>query len=101
MEQLNIFMTQDLIKIIETAFENRQNINISTTGEIREAVNHIANELDCGKIRVCEKINDKWQVNQWIKKAILLSFKLNDNYLSSTQNSIGDNIKFFDKVFKG
>ena len=98
MEQLNIFMTQDLIKIIETAFENRQNINISTTGEIKDAVNHIAHELDCGKIRVCEKINDKWQVNQWIKKAILLSFKLNDNYLSSTQNSIGDNIKFFDKV---
>jgi len=91
-------MQTNLIKIIETAFENRQNINTSTTGEIRDAVNHITNELDCGKIRICNKIEGGWQVNQWIKKAILLSFKINDNYLSSSENSIGDNVKFFDKV---
>jgi len=91
-------MTNDLINIIETAFENRQNINTKTSGEIRETVNHILHELDSGNLRVCQYNSGNWQVNQWIKKAILLSFRLNDNYLSSTQNSIGDNIKFFDKI---
>ncbi|NBX53207.1 MAG: 2,3,4,5-tetrahydropyridine-2,6-dicarboxylate N-succinyltransferase [Proteobacteria bacterium] len=92
----------NLSQIIENAFEKRNEINTQTKGEIREAVSQIMRELDCGKIRVCQKVNDqivgKWQVNQWIKKAILLSFRLNDNYLTATQNSIGDDIKFFDKV---
>ena len=91
-------MTQDIIKIIDEAFENRQNINTKTTGEIRDAVNHIVNELDHGKLRVCQKVDNNWQVNQWIKKAILLYFKLSDNYISASDNSLGDNIKFFDKV---
>jgi 2,3,4,5-tetrahydropyridine-2-carboxylate N-succinyltransferase len=90
-------MTENLAKIIENAFENRGEINLKTTGEIRSAVVETLNLLDAGKIRICEKINENWQVNQWIKKAILLSFRLNDNYLSAT-NSSGDSVKSFDKV---
>lgn len=90
-------MTKNLTKIIENAFENRSEINLKTTGEIRDAVVETLNLLDAGQIRICEKINNIWQVHQWIKKAILLSFRLNDNYLSAT-NSSGDAIKSFDKV---
>ena len=69
----------DLEKIINDAFEDRDNINVNTTGDIRNAVDETLNKLDSGNLRVCEKINNEWQVNQWIKKAILLSFRLNDN----------------------
>ena len=66
----------DLEGIINKAFENREKINIDTTGDIRNAVDETLNNLDSGIIRVCEKINNEWLVNQWIKKAILLSFRL-------------------------
>src|SRR3989338_40786 len=85
-------------KIIENAFENRSEINIKTNGEIRDAVNETLNFLDCGKLRICEKKNAFWHVNQWVKKAILLSFRLNDNYLSKHEAVSGDAISFFDKV---
>lgn len=88
----------NLSSIIEKAFENRDQINLSTTGEVRDAVNQTLSLLDEGKIRICEKQNDVWQVNQWIKKAILLSFRLNDNYLSSQSSVSGDPLSFFDKV---
>ncbi len=84
--------------IIENAFENKAQINIQTKGEIRDAVNEAINLLDSGQARVCNKIDDKWHVNQWLKKAILLSFRLNDNFLSKQQNINGDAISFFDKV---
>jgi len=82
-------MTNNLAQIIEKSFENRAEINLQTKGEIRDAVNQTLALLDLGAIRVCEKIDNSWRVNQWIKKAILLSFRLNDNKL-------GDG--FFDKV---
>jgi len=63
----------DLEKIINDAFEDRDNINVNTAGDIRNAVDETLNKLDSGNLRVCEKINNEWQVNQWIKKAILLS----------------------------
>ena len=69
----------ELKKIIEQAFEQRDEISFNTKGEIRDSVEETLNQLDVGKIRVCEKISDEWIVNQWIKKAILLSFRLNDN----------------------
>ena len=69
----------DLERIINDAFEERDNINVNTAGDIRNAVDETLNKLDSGSLRVCEKINNEWQVNQWIKKAILLSFRLNDN----------------------
>lgn len=68
-----------LEKIIETAFENRDSVTLSTTGEIRDAVETSLNLLDAGQARVAEKLADgNWKVNQWLKKAVLLSFRLND-----------------------
>lgn len=70
-----------LSTVIETAFENRAEINLSTKGEVRDAVETALNLLDSGQARVAEKIDGEWQVNQWLKKAVLLSFRLNDNVL--------------------
>ena len=68
-----------LEKIIETAFDNRDSVTISTKGEIRDAVETSLNLLDTGTARVAEKQADgSWTVNQWLKKAVLLSFRLND-----------------------
>ena len=68
----------DLQQTIEAAFEDRANINITTTGAVREAVEEALILLDTGRERVAEKIDGQWQVNQWLKKAVLLSFALND-----------------------
>jgi len=64
---------------IETAFEQRDGVSVSTKGEIRDAVDAALNLLDSGKARVAERQADgSWKVNQWLKKAVLLSFRLND-----------------------
>ena len=83
----------DLERIINDAFEERDNINVNTAGNIRNAVDETLNKLDSGSLRVCEKINNEWQVNQWIKKAILLSFRLNDNEIIKASHAT-----WFDKV---
>ncbi|MFC3071616.1 2,3,4,5-tetrahydropyridine-2,6-dicarboxylate N-succinyltransferase [Shinella pollutisoli] len=63
---------------IERAFEDRDGVNTSTRGEVREAVEAALNLLDSGKARVAERGADgAWTVNQWLKKAVLLSFRLN------------------------
>ncbi|TCR90903.1 2,3,4,5-tetrahydropyridine-2,6-dicarboxylate N-succinyltransferase [Rhizobium sp. BK376] len=68
-----------LEKTIEAAFDNRDNVNTSTRGEIRDAVEAALELLDGGKARVAERGSDgNWTVNQWLKKAVLLSFRLND-----------------------
>ena len=68
-----------LEKTIEAAFDNRDNVNTSTRGEVRDAVETALNLLDSGKVRVAERGSDgNWTVNQWLKKAVLLSFRLND-----------------------
>ena len=69
---------EQLKKIIEVNFEKIEEINPQTKGELREAVKEVINLLDEGKIRVAEKKDNKWIVNQWIKQAILLSFKTNE-----------------------
>ena len=69
----------DLQTIIETAWDDRANISLTTGGRLREAVAEALNLLDSGKARVAEKRSDGWHVNQWLKKAVLLSFRLNDN----------------------
>ncbi len=74
-------MTAALAEILNAAFEVRDTVNSGTTGEIREAVMVALNGLDAGHFRVAEKIDGNWQVNQWLKKAVLLSFRLNDNVL--------------------
>ena len=71
----------ELERIIDVAFEDRANIGFSTSGEIREAVDAALDQLDRGELRVAEKTESGWQVNQWLKKAVLLSFRLNDNQL--------------------
>jgi 2,3,4,5-tetrahydropyridine-2,6-dicarboxylate N-succinyltransferase len=64
--------------IIETAFENRDSVSADTRGEIRDAVEEALNLLDSGEARVAERQADgNWTVNQWLKKAVLLSFRLN------------------------
>jgi 2,3,4,5-tetrahydropyridine-2-carboxylate N-succinyltransferase len=70
--------------LIERAFEDRAKIGPQTTGEVRESVDSALGLLDAGKARVAEKIPgatgpNSWKVNQWLKKAVLLSFRLNDN----------------------
>lgn len=66
-----------LESIIEKAFDDRDNVNASTQGEIREAIDHTLNLLDKGEVRVAERQSDGyWKVHQWLKKAVLLSFRI-------------------------
>ena len=68
-----------LAETIDAAFERREEIGPATTGAVREAVEHALDLLDRGEARVAEKAADgSWRVNQWLKKAVLLSFRLND-----------------------
>ncbi len=70
----------DLAQTIDAAWEARADINTGTTGAVREAVNEALQLLDSGKARVAERqAPTEWTVNQWLKKAVLLSFRLNDN----------------------
>ena len=71
--------TDKLAKIIDDAFEGRDKIGPKTKGAVRKAVNSALDLLDAGKARVAERQADgHWHVNQWLKKAVLLSFRLND-----------------------
>ncbi|WP_153770620.1 2,3,4,5-tetrahydropyridine-2,6-dicarboxylate N-succinyltransferase [Labrenzia sp. CE80] len=73
-------MTHDLVKLaatVDAAFEDRANIDTHTTGDVRDAVEKTLNLLDRGELRVAEKKDGEWSVNQWTKKAVLLSFRLN------------------------
>ncbi|HQS97935.1 MAG: 2,3,4,5-tetrahydropyridine-2,6-dicarboxylate N-succinyltransferase [Novosphingobium sp. 17-62-19] len=63
---------------IEAAWEDRANVT-PASAEVREVVEAALELLDSGKVRVAEKVDGQWQVNQWLKKAVLLSFRLNDN----------------------
>jgi hypothetical protein len=65
--------------VIEAAWEDRANVSTATKGEVRDAVDQALNLLDKGEARVAVRADDgKWTVNQWLKKAVLLSFRLND-----------------------
>jgi 2,3,4,5-tetrahydropyridine-2-carboxylate N-succinyltransferase len=68
----------DLQTTIEQAWEGRDKINLETKGAVRDTVTAALDLLDSGKARVAEKQADGWHVNQWLKKAVLLSFRLND-----------------------
>jgi 2,3,4,5-tetrahydropyridine-2,6-dicarboxylate N-succinyltransferase len=74
-------MTEQLAAIIDAAWDARDSINSATQGEVREAVQVALNGLDDGFFRVADKTSGVWQVNQWLKKAVLLSFRLNDNVM--------------------
>jgi 2,3,4,5-tetrahydropyridine-2,6-dicarboxylate N-succinyltransferase len=80
--------------IIDLAWESRSEINAINAPEVRETVEKVIAELNGGRIRVAERLSvGEWQVNQWVKKAVLLSFRLNDNVVMRA----GD-LGFFDKV---
>ncbi len=84
-----------LQNIIETAFENRADITPTTvTPEVKEAVLETIRQLDSGKLRVAERLGvGEWKVNEWAKKAVLLSFRIQDNEV------LNDGVnKYFDKV---
>src|SRR3954467_3780148 len=68
----------DLAKTIDDAFEARNDVSPATKGAVRDAVETALDLLDNGQMRVAENDGGKWQVNQWLKKAVLLSFRLND-----------------------
>jgi 2,3,4,5-tetrahydropyridine-2-carboxylate N-succinyltransferase len=93
---------QSLEKTVNEAFEARDKITPKTKGAVRKAVDTALDLLDSGSARVAEKQGDgNWQVNQWLKKAVLLSFRLND--MSTIPGGPGG-AKWWDKVdskFKG
>src|SRR5437868_1293279 len=68
----------DLAKTIDDAFEARNDVSPTTKGPVRDAVDEVLDLLDKGEKRVAEKQDGAWRVNQWLKKAVLLSFRLND-----------------------
>jgi len=71
-------MTNNLQATIETAWDEREGVSVDTVGEVREAVEAAIELLDSGKARVAERSgNADWVVNQWLKKAVLLGFRLN------------------------
>ncbi|MFL5055320.1 MAG: 2,3,4,5-tetrahydropyridine-2,6-dicarboxylate N-succinyltransferase [Microvirga sp.] len=68
----------DLARTVDAAWEDRTNVNPQTKGAVRDAVEGALALLDSGRARVAEKTGAEWQVHQWLKKAVLLSFRLND-----------------------
>jgi 2,3,4,5-tetrahydropyridine-2-carboxylate N-succinyltransferase len=74
-------MNAKIQSVIETAWEKRVEINTNTGGDVRDAVEKVLKSVDSGELRVAEKVNGVWQVQQWVKQAILLSFRLNANEL--------------------
>ncbi len=87
-------MSQQLQNIIDVAWEGRANITATGSPEVREAVEQVIADLNAGRLRVAEHQGvGQWTVNQWVKKAVLLSFRLNDNHVMRA----GD-LSFFDKV---
>ncbi|MFA7664612.1 MAG: 2,3,4,5-tetrahydropyridine-2,6-dicarboxylate N-succinyltransferase [Burkholderiaceae bacterium] len=87
-------MNDTLQTLIDQAWEDRAELSAaSAPAGIRDAVNHILAELDAGRLRVAEKIDGDWQVHQWLKKAVLLSFRLEDNLATAAGT-----LQFYDKV---
>ena len=74
-------MTDQLATILDAAWDARDGVSSATQGELRDAVQTALAGLDDGSLRVAEKRDGTWQVNQWLKKAVLLSFRLNDNVI--------------------
>ena len=87
-------MLKDFQRVIENAWESRESINIhSHDDEVRHTIECVLDKLERGEIRVAELIDNKWHVHTWIKQAVMLYFKLNDNQLIKT-----DLTQFYDKV---
>ncbi|CAH2788781.1 MAG: 2,3,4,5-tetrahydropyridine-2,6-dicarboxylate N-succinyltransferase (EC [uncultured Caballeronia sp.] len=88
-------MSQQLQSIIDTAWDNRAELSPKAApAEVHDAVAHAIEQLDKGQMRVAEKRDGEWVVNQWLKKAVLLSFRLEDN----APMPAGGYSQFYDKV---
>jgi 2,3,4,5-tetrahydropyridine-2,6-dicarboxylate N-succinyltransferase len=88
-------MTQQLQQIIDQAWEDRANYSPkSAPAEVRDAVARVLEQLNQGTLRVAQKDSGNWVVNQWVKKAVLLSFRLEDN----VPMPAGGSMQFYDKV---
>jgi 2,3,4,5-tetrahydropyridine-2-carboxylate N-succinyltransferase len=86
--------TADLQSTIDLAWDSRASLGPASAPEVREAVEQVIADLNAGRLRVAERQDvGRWTVNQWVKKAVLLSFRLTDNQLMHA----GD-LAFFDKV---
>lgn len=81
---------------IDAAFESRDQISAQTTGDVRNAVNQALKLLDSGELRVASKESGAWVVHQWLKKAVLLSFRLND--MAMIAGGPGGSTHWWDKV---
>ncbi len=86
---------RDLSTAIEAAWEKRDQLGVASKGAEREAVEAALEALDNGSLRVAEKIDGAWKVHEWLKKAVLLSFRLNDMKLIS---GAPDDAVWWDKV---
>lgn len=88
-------MSQQVQQIIEAAWEDRANISSqSASKEVAQAVEHVISQLDSGQLRVATRQGvGQWTTHQWIKKAVMLSFRLNDNVVMR-----GGDLTFYDKV---
>ena len=82
-----------LKKIINDAWENKDQVNQNSDQSIKDAINQVIEDLDSGKSRVAEKINEKWVTHQYLKKAIMLSFRI-----YPMENLNGPYSSWFDKA---
>ena len=89
----------DLRKTIENFWDDKESIN-SGNKDLTKTINVVLDQLDRGIIRICERNNGAWVTNEWIKKAILMSFKVNDNsiFSSGISNSRRGQYTWYDKV---
>ncbi|KQV46290.1 2,3,4,5-tetrahydropyridine-2,6-dicarboxylate N-succinyltransferase [Pelomonas sp. Root1217] len=86
--------TAELQSLIDLAWDNRAALDPTNAPELRQAVEHVIAELDAGRLRVATRESvGQWTVHQWVKKAVLLSFRLNDNRIMGDKE-----LTFFDKV---
>ena len=83
---------QKLKESIESAWENIANLSPSDT-DVSQAVDQVIKKLDSGELRIAEKVDNQWTVNQWLKKAVLISFRINENTILR-----GPYTSWFDKV---
>ncbi|MES2984958.1 MAG: 2,3,4,5-tetrahydropyridine-2,6-dicarboxylate N-succinyltransferase [Pseudomonadota bacterium] len=88
----------NLESTITAAWDARAEISTKTQGPVRDAVDAVIRQIDAGQLRVAEKTSGAWVVNQWVKQAILLSFRLNDNQIISGPQMNGSAAAWFDKV---
>jgi 2,3,4,5-tetrahydropyridine-2-carboxylate N-succinyltransferase len=95
-ETLPTMTDAQLEAAIDAAWEARDSVNARTTGAVRESVHAALAALDSGRLRVADKSGGAWRIHQWLKKAVLLSFRLNDNTM--IPHGPGKAAHWFDKV---